>query len=59
MITNRQLEYEIHAPSGVGDGWHVETVDYQSEGELYVAVFYGSLAKERAEEYATWKSRGQ
>lgn len=36
--------------------WRVEAIDYDDEGQLYVATFTGPGAKERAEEYSAFKS---
>jgi len=35
--------------------WRVEAVDFEDEGKVYVAIFSGPNAQERAEEYAEWK----
>jgi hypothetical protein len=34
----------------------VRAIDSERDGELYIAVFEGSDAKQRAEEYARWKN---
>jgi hypothetical protein len=34
--------------------WSVEIIDYQSEGDAYVTVFFGPESKARAESYALW-----
>ncbi len=31
-------------------------IDHDSEGEVYVTIFSGPQARERAEEYAVWKN---
>jgi hypothetical protein len=38
----------------VGD-WRVEGRDNENEGQVYVAIFSGPEARERAQEYADWK----
>jgi hypothetical protein len=38
----------------VGD-WRVEGRDHENQGQVYVAIFSGPKARERAEEYADWK----
>ena len=38
----------------VGD-WRVEGRDHENEGQVYVAIFSGPKARERAQEYADWK----
>ena len=44
--------YEVFEHEG---DWRVEAIDYDSEGECYVSVFYGSDGEKRAREYSTWK----
>ena len=39
--------------------WRVEAVDFDNEGAVYVAIFSGPEARERAEEYAAWKNAVQ
>ena len=34
--------------------WHVEAIG--KDGEIYVAIFSGPEARERATEYADWKN---
>ena len=53
------MEYEIvpDRADPTESTWRVEAIDFQSEGECYVAVFSGPNAHERAAEYAEWKSR--
>ena len=38
-----------------GDEWHVEAINYDGDGEIYVAIFSGPDAQRLAEEYAAWK----
>ena len=38
----------------IGD-WRVEGRDRENEGQVYVAIFSGPKARERAQEYADWK----
>jgi hypothetical protein len=47
------MNYEVSEAANRGD-WVVEAIG--SDGEVYVALFAGPLAKERAEEYAAWKN---
>ena len=35
--------------------WRVEIFDTGGDGECFVAIFVGSSAMERAQEYANWK----
>jgi len=54
------MEYEVTASSELTDvdEWRVEAVAYDRDGEVYVTIFSGPEAKERAHEYAAWKNRG-
>ena len=50
----RRLKYEvIESPEFPGQ-WHAEAID--DEGRVFVAVFSGPEAEERAREYADWKN---
>lgn len=40
------------------DDWTVEAIDFAHEGMIYVAIFTGSRAEERAKEYCAWKNCG-
>ena len=51
------MDYEVLASEGVINEWRVEAINYAGDGEVYVTIFSGPDAKERAEEYAEWKSR--
>jgi len=35
--------------------WSVEAINYKADGEIYLAIFSGPLAKDRAVEYAQMK----
>jgi hypothetical protein len=48
------VNYEIVESRDYPGHWHVEAID--NEGRIYVAVFSGPDAKERAAEYADWKN---
>jgi len=50
------MEYETIADRHEPEQWRVEAINHDSEGEVFVAIFTGSLARERAEEYAAWKN---
>jgi len=50
------LMYEVACSRQTQDEWVVEAINYAGDGEIYAATFSGPLAKERAEEYAAWKS---
>ena len=48
------MNHEVAQSKGQQDEWRVEAID--SEGRVFVAIFSGPAAKERATEYATWKN---
>lgn len=48
--------YEVAACKRYPDEWRVEAIDLDGEGEIYVAIFSGPMARERAEEYAERKN---
>jgi hypothetical protein len=50
------MNYEVQPSSTTPDEWVVEAIDHDSEGEVYSAIFSGPGAKERAEEYAAWRT---
>ena len=52
----RNLYYVVVPSWGVADEWRVEAIDYEGEGECFVAIFCGMLAEERAGEYADFKN---
>lgn len=56
MIGEIPMKYETVQDRLSRDDWRVEAVDCEDEGKVYVAIFTGPQAKERAEEYASWKS---
>jgi len=37
-------------------GWAAPTIETPVNGEVYVTIFSGPNAKERAQEYADWKN---
>ncbi len=49
--------YEVQESRHTKGEWVVEMIDHGSEGEVYVTIFSGPQARERAEEYAAWKNR--
>ena len=49
------MDYEIIQSTCNPDEWRVEAIDYESDGQVYVAIFTGPDARQRAEEYAAWK----
>ncbi len=53
------MRYETVKDRHLPDTWRTEAIDFDSEGEVYVAIFSGPLAEERAREYARWKNMGE
>jgi hypothetical protein len=49
------LEAEIVERKDTPNAWGVEAIDYNNDGAIYMAVFSGPDAKERALEYARSK----
>ena len=54
-VMNYQVE--VVASRGVPDEFRVEAIDYENEGQVYVAIFSGPKAEERAIEYAALMNR--
>lgn len=56
--TANGVKFEVQQAKGVPDGseWVVEAIDYEDEGQCYVARFSGPHAEYRALEYADWKN---
>jgi len=54
--TTQAIAFEVKESRECLDDWIVGAVDYASEGEMYIAVFSGFAAEERALEYAAWKN---
>ena len=48
------ISYELAESNGYSGEWRVEAIG--PDGEVYVAIFSGPKAKERAAEYAEWKN---
>jgi hypothetical protein len=48
------LTHEVAESKDYPGQWHVEAVD--DDGSVFVAVFSGPQARERAAEYADWKN---
>lgn len=55
------MKFEAQRVRSVSDGseWVVEAIDYEDEGQCYVARFSGPNARGRALEYAQWKNDRQ
>ena len=50
------MNYEISERKDFPGNWGVEAINYDGDGEIYMAIFSGPEAKERAEEYARLKN---
>ena len=50
------VEYKVIQSEDNPEEWIVEAIDFESEGEIYTAIFGGWDAEKRAEEYANWKN---
>ena len=50
----RSMNYEAVESKHSPDEWRVEAID--NEGRVFVTIFSGPAAKERANEYAAWKN---
>ena len=55
--TKTKLTYEVIASHNVPDEYRVEAIDYENEGIVYVAIFSGPEAENRAKEYAAFKNK--
>lgn len=49
------MHYEVIEDRYHPEHWRVEAINSGGDGEVYVVVFSGPEAQERAEEYAEWK----
>lgn len=50
------MQHEVVRDLFCPENWRVEWTDFDGEGECYVTIFSGPRAKERAEEYAAWRT---
>ena|SRR3990167_10289406 len=55
-IKAKTIEFEMVQSRGRQDEYRVEGIDYDGDGQVYVAIFSGPNARERAEEYARFKN---
>jgi hypothetical protein len=51
------VKYETVSDKVIPAAWRVEAINYEGDGEGYVAIFVGPDAQSRAEEYAAWKNQ--
>ncbi len=49
------MEWECFEDRKNRGDWRVEAIDFDNEGEVYVTIFSGPHARERAQEYAAMK----
>lgn len=54
--TTTAVTYEVVQSRGRLGEYRVEGIDYGSDGQIYIAIFSGPQAKERAEEYGRFKN---
>lgn len=52
----KKLEFIAFESSETRGEWRVEAVD-ETTGEVYVTLFYGPKAEERAKEYVRWAGK--
>jgi len=50
------MNYEAFQDKSSSD-WRVEAVDFENEGNVYIAIFSGPDAQARAAEYVQWKNQ--
>jgi len=50
------MEWTVFKDSRKRGVWRVEAPDFDEEDQLYITIFSGPEARERAEEYAEWKN---
>lgn len=50
------MNYDAFKDKSSND-WRVEAVDFENEGNIYIAIFSGPDAQARAAEYAQWKNQ--
>jgi len=50
------MEWEVLEDRQYPGHWRVEAINHEGDGEVYVAVFSGPEAEQRAKEYAAWQA---
>lgn len=48
--------HEVIKDQTTMDTWRVEAINQHGDGEVFVSIFSGPDAEERAHEYADWKN---
>ena len=56
MTKGDPMEWDVVEDRQYPGHWRVEAIHYKRDGEIYVAVFSGPGAQERAERYAAWQA---
>ncbi len=52
----KEMDWEAIPDQQCPGAWRVEAINYAGDGEIYIAIFAGSDARELAQEYAEWKN---
>lgn len=55
-MNSSDLKFEVARSRDADDEWRVEAINHAGDGEVFVALFSGPRAMERALEYADWKN---
>ena len=50
------MNFEVFVDEKTPGDWRVEAIDFENEGNIYVAVFSGPNAQVRANDYAQWQN---
>lgn len=50
------MNFEVLQDRQNPSDWRVEGIDFEDEGKVYVAIFSGPDARQRADEYADFKN---
>ena len=53
------MRYEVVQSREDATTWVAGAVDDEGEGEMYMVIFEGPHARERADEYAVWKNAAE
>lgn len=55
VVLGESMAVEVIERRDTPGAWSVEAVDYEGDGEIYLAVFSGPESRMRAKEYARMK----
>ncbi len=50
------MNYDAFADKKTPGDWRVEAINFENEGNVYIAVFSGPGAQARAQDYAQWQN---